>query len=315
MDKQYLLICQQGELEIKSLLLTLSLLQHKEPNDSIVVSVPSNRAGNFLPSPQTIRFLEKAGVGLISFHNPYLDTEPLPLYVMLSNKFFALRALPPGPEYTIFLDSDVLCLKTPEFPDGYASLDFAAKPADRAGIPVQEAYRKLIGSIPAYAMETTLDNKWVPPYFNSGVMWIRSEIIRDMTSTAQSFFDRLLENKILGEQAFFAEQLAFAMSVEAENYVFSLMDNKYNFPARSRTIPSAETCVFAHYHDVETLMTRPLLREKLMRYMNDYPLVREKILLNASWKKLFRTNRYGRVTSSIDGKLRAVRSVLKRIMR
>ncbi len=160
----FLFICQQGELEVKSLLLAASLKRFLRCEHELIAAIPTPAEQWGAPGELTRKLLQEMGVRLVSIHNDIKPVYPL------GNKIFCLR-VPTAADKLVFIDSDILCLR--EFHDEPRfAIPFNAKPADLATFssavkPWRAVYKAARVAMPTLRMPMTVSGEYGPPYFNS----------------------------------------------------------------------------------------------------------------------------------------------------
>ncbi len=293
MGKQYVIICQRGELEIKSGLLAMSLLPFLDRNDIVVVAVPAEKHIDFHPTEETLLLFRRAGIDVVPFDNPWLQGADTALPFRLTKKFYALQKFVRSNGSLVFLDSDILCLSQPSFPGEKDGIRFAAKAVDRLYFDLDPLYRHFTIDDPGIRCMTTVGRQISLPYFNSGVMYIKSSVVQLLTGTALAMFNEIVNKNLLGDHMFYAEQLAFTLSVLKNGFPFTFLNDRLNFPARALQPDTEFPPALAHYHTPESLSVSPLLQNKTLVLLNRYPTLRNLVLRNPEWQSYFRTGKYG----------------------
>ncbi len=172
MKYSFVFVCQQGELEIKSLLLAVSLKRYLRCDHELVVALPQPEALWGKPSDATLRLLESSGVRLVPIGNPIGRDYPI------GNKLACL-GIETTADKIVFLDSDMLCLR--EFHHARRfELAFNAKPADLRTFGSEpgewsRVYAAFGLDVPAVPVLATVSGEAMPPYFNAGMIAVRRD--------------------------------------------------------------------------------------------------------------------------------------------
>ena len=257
-------MCQAGELEIKAGLLAASLRFRLGEGPDLVaaVPVPGGRWGE--PHPETKALLDKLGVRLVEIRNRIDESYGH------GNKVAALAA-GAGLGKTIFLDSDILCLRAPA-QDAFAA-SFCAKPADlgtwgEAKGLWEQVYRLFGLAVPSRRVVTTVSGQLSPPYFNAGVI-----AVDDAPAFARCWEDacvRVDRADDIPRKRPWLDQIALPVAVARLELDFRVLSDSYNFPAHLRPLPNALP-VFCHYHSPAVLRREPVLTALVRQLAADRP--------------------------------------------
>ncbi len=253
-------ICEPGELEIKSVLLSYSLRKHDIPERRVIANIPKHLE-KFI-KPETLEVFKQLRVEVRHFENNSLsglNNKNIPGDGM-SNKFSALRNLNPETNY-LFLDSDILCIN--DLSHLFHGETIKAKPAD---VILKTDWQRIyeIASL-AYPKETiscTVDNNPSPPYFNTGVLYLPGRIIRNLTEHWEKYFMLFTKQEILLKKIFtpfHRDQVAFALAVVELDLSLNQLSELDNFPIRRRDETDYRTIRLVHYHDFKTILVNNML--------------------------------------------------------
>jgi hypothetical protein len=260
----FVFVCQAGELEIKAGLLAASLQRSLGRAAELVaaVPVPSSRWGDLLPVTKAL--LDQLHVRMVEIENRIDDSYGH------GNKVSALAA---GANVgrTIFLDSDILCLRAPD--QEAFSASFCAKPADlgtwgEVEGQWEEVYRLFGLALPSRRVVTTVSGQLSPPYFNAGVI-----AVEDAPAFARCWEEaciRVDRADNIPRKRPWLDQIALPVAVERLGLDFRVLSDSYNFPAHLRPLPNASP-VFCHYHSPEVLRREPVLTALVRQLAADHP--------------------------------------------
>jgi lipopolysaccharide biosynthesis glycosyltransferase len=278
-------------LEIKSSILAFTLKKCLKGSYELIAAIPLTRNGDFLPSANTMEFLNKNGVKIKYFSNPHLNCrkEKIP-GDFIGNKIYALK-IPVKGSKVMFLDSDIICIKDfhiqiSSFPD-----EFYGKQANRANVNKWEEIYSLFNlSMPDILVPCTVDNKIIPPYFNSGVLIFDSKIIKEFLKVWEKYFIELssriyIKSKLY--KPYHRDQVALSLAINKLNIHITFLGEEYNFPVRSKKIKDYKNIIFAHYHDPFSAYNTKIIREEILSIALIYPEFIEIIKLSKLFYSLF----------------------------
>jgi hypothetical protein len=281
----FALICEPGELEIKSAILAFSLNKVYHNLTKVFVLIPRHRKEQIAPSTYTI--FEQLSVNCCFFDNHITsEKQNVARFDPMSNKFFGIGQLDYNGDI-VFLDSDMICLDkiSPEI------LDFplSVKPADYGLRANWKAiYSKVEIPFPKRTSKSTVDAVEEPGYYNTGMIIINGQIKDQLCNEWELCFKFVSDEKILKQNLFnpyHCDQLAFALAVNKLNITINEIPERFNFPARSRACIANDT-VFAHYHDCFTIAKIERLRTIFVDCISSYPLARDMLSREICWKLL-----------------------------
>jgi hypothetical protein len=309
MDKQYVIIIQKGELEIKALLLAFSLRKQIPENDVVVIAVPSQGGFNTRPSEEVLKYLVSNGFVLVEFENHFQQKIKREKFSHISNKFFALSCDFNSPQ-VVFLDSDIVCLNKPHFKTNIESVQFAAKQANYCKINnLPDLYDYFNIGKPKISIKMAVENRYALPYYNSGVMLFQAEKLPSIIDTAKDIYLKILSEELIKGDIFFADQVAFTLSVFKNCDSLAFLNEELNFPARSKMISRQDSVVFAHYHSIEALIQSETCYKLVNEIMNEHPFLKSHISSFTKWKRFFHSGKfYYTNTSRIKHKIKRMLS-------
>jgi hypothetical protein len=204
----------------------------------------------------------------------------------MSNKFYGISSLK-REQNILFLDSDIICLD--DFSDKIFLHTNALKPADFSlKSPWEAIYKMADISFPIKKVTCTVDGLESPPYFNTGVIFIKADWKDELCKYWEEFFlhfsgDEILEKNYFN--SFHRDQLAYALATQKLGIPVEVLDERVNFPARIREkIPPGT--IFAHYHDYYTIAVHKILLDVFQEFLTEYPEFNTLISVSAHWNLL-----------------------------
>lgn len=280
-------ICQSGDIEIKSILLALSLKDHVGPEVELIAAIPRPGDQTYYPSIKAKSLLNALNVKTIEFENPYLKNKKVETGDLFTNKSFCLNISCQG-KYIIFLDSDILCLNKFSLSEELLEPDFLAKQVDFANVRNWEIlYKHFRLKIPDEEFICSVDKKTSPPYFNSGVFIIKQDKAKNLGDTWFQIFQEITTCNLMTDNYLRRHQASLALAVQKLCLSYSMLDVELNFPVRSKKTRNAERIIFAHYHDAETAVVVDPIRKHIDQKLLQYPQLSGIINQNKIWRRLF----------------------------
>jgi hypothetical protein len=206
-----------------------------------------------------------------------------------ANKVSAL-AVNVRTQKTIFLDSDMLCLRVPDQRAFFAP--FSAKPADLNTWSAESGawahvYRIFDLDVPQRRVVTTVSGKISPPYFNAGVIAVDSDL----------FFAEYWEDSCIQidraphvpDKRPWLDQIALPVAITRLALDFRVLTDAYNFPAHLKPLPKTLP-VFCHYHWPAVLRREPVLRNLVQKLTAKFPRLEELIRVGGEeWQRVLET--------------------------
>lgn len=277
----FVFVCQQGELELKSLLLAASLKHHLRCDFELVAALPTPDAVWGRPSAATLDLLAELGVRLVPIENPIGVDYPI------GNKLACL-SIETSADKIVFLDSDILCLR--EFRhEARFDRPFNAKPADYATFtadPVQwqRCYAAMGLSLPPDRMTATVSGQLMPPYFNAGVIAVhRTAGLGEAWIQAARAIDT--DEGVINKRPWL-DQIALPVALAKLALSTDCLDERFNYPAHVKPLNSAELPYFCHYHSPAVLRREPLANALVVELAGRYPALGDMMRENEDWAGL-----------------------------
>jgi len=290
-------ICENGELEIKSAILAASLKNVYADRINLICSIPEPGPGKADITKETKLFLESLGVNIFHFTNPLTGkVAEMPPGLVYSNKLYCFpRDANIG--RVIFMDSDIICLKSPENlnPEG---TDFLACQAFRSlDINWKDLYLHHGIAEPSVRAISILDHVIAYPYFNSGLLILNGKMLGSLLTEWRQIFASV--RTILTEDLHLnhSDQISLSLAIHKLRLTYEILPEIYNFPSGSKLID--KKTIFAHYHGPEAVLRDPALYGVLHELKILYPGLIQIASRFHMWSELFnskrkRSHKYGR---------------------
>ncbi len=283
-------VLHKGNILPPALLLAVSLSERCHSNANIVAAIPGGESSRYCPEKEDLKFLEKLGISIFYFENPRLHSSGLKPTDWYANKIYACRQEVSTTKF-IFLDSDMLCLRQPEFSDSLIDVNFCARAAGRAHVGMEhwEKLYPLFGlPVPCVRAAGLSDGVFVPPYFNSGMFMLDSRFLRDFSYKWEDSFDRISNSGILsGPVETYTDQAALAIAIQRMSMSYFFLDEQYNYRSGQKDVVADDLPFLAHYHSPEKLYRDPVLRKRVRSSMNRHSLVADRVGENSNWNRVF----------------------------
>ena len=277
-------VCQKGTLEGLSLLLVASLKRFLRCEYELIAAVPKpgGKWGDL--SPVTYRLLAEMGVRIEYFDNPISGNR---IGDLLTNKIYCFQ-IPTKMEKTIFLDSDLLCLK--DFVGNRRfSAPFNAAPTFLAtGRNWEQVYEAVGLSEPLSNMSPLFSDDLQPPYFNSGFVAVDTELASDLFKTWLDCFKQINAAKVMEDNLYFREQVSLALAVIKMGLNYDTLDQNYNFWIKAHPLDEQKLPFFLHHTwPNPPIYHQPHLIELVRSLVKDYPAMKP-LVAKTRWKYYLR---------------------------
>lgn len=285
MKVAYVLVCQAGPIEPAAALLCASLRRFGGLGfrSEIVAMVPgpSSITGNV--QAETLELLESIGVRVVHRVNEHLIACGSPREVdFITNKFCCLD-IDTECERIVFLDSDQVCHR--EFDKSLFSQPVVGGRVGYTGArvvnTVYDNIYELCGTKPpGFRMKvgTPQDSDasvYIPPAFNTGLISVVGSQVPNLVRTWRECFYRLDQSELeLGDNKFYAEQVAFGVAVEKAQIPYLLVDS------------DSLAASILHYHSPERLRGYPQILSRIRALMDEYELLEHVFRQDSEWSDL-----------------------------
>lgn len=267
-----------GSLEAKSAILAASLRARLDSRIRIIAAIatPKDLWGALMPSTQSL--FQQLGIETREIENPFGIDYPI------GNKFSAL-SLGGDLGYTLFLDTDMYCLRAPNF-EYLGQFDSALKPADMALVPTSEKYwarlyRILDLELPSLRVVTSVTGELMPSYFNAGFIWIRqaSSFARQWLEVAR----RVSCEPDLEYKWPWLDQLSIPLTLAHLRQKVEVVGERYNYPLHLKPLSAGRDPYFCHYHNPSVLSREPVLLRDLNVLCRRWPNLLETLQASPDW--------------------------------
>ncbi|MGD1865336.1 MAG: hypothetical protein ACFB0D_12340 [Phormidesmis sp.] len=277
-------VCQKGTLEGLSLLLVASLKRFLCCEYELIAAVPRPGGKRGDLSPVTYRLLGEMGVRIEYFDNPISGDRKGDL---LTNKIYCFE-IPTKMEKTVFLDSDLLCLK--DFVGNRRfSAPFNAAPTFLAtGRNWEQVYEAVGLSNPESNMSPLFSDDLQPPYFNSGFVAVDTALAPALFENWLECFNQINASKAMEDNLYFREQVSLALAVIKMGLDYDTLDKNYNFWVKAHPVDEKELPYFLHHTwPNPPLYHQPHLIQMVRSLVADYPDMKP-LVSKTRWKYYLR---------------------------
>ncbi|MFL0796692.1 MAG: sulfotransferase [Cellvibrionaceae bacterium] len=274
-------VCQSGELELKALLLAASIRLFKE-NDcfELVAAVPDPALWGDI-RPKTRRLLADLNVRVEEISSPFGREYPI------GNKLSAIGVTTQS-EVTVFLDSDILCLK-PISVDLCRAGGLSAKPADlntfTYDINQWEYIYQLFGSgLPEGRVLSTVSEELMLPYFNAGVVAVKNgQFFSSEWIQVAKVIDE--DEKILNKRPWL-DQVALPVTAKTQGMQIESLPESMNYPAHLKPVLDGDMPFLCHYHWPKIIKGEPSLLKLLGELCSKFPYLANLMREYSSWESI-----------------------------
>ena len=279
----FVFVCQSGETEIKALMLAASLRRHCGPDVELIAAVPAPPAVWGDLSEPTRATLDQLNVRQAPIESP-IDADS-----GHANKIACL-ALPARASTLVFLDSDMLCLGTPD-PRDLARAPLCVKVADLRVFPEgnsewTDAFAAAGVPKPSRLVETSVDELPSPPFYNTGVVAIEATLA-PVVGEVWDNFSRILRARRGGSKTpDLSDQIGFAIALEKLKLIPNELETRFNHPVQLVPLDDEAPPIFARYRNASVIAREPLLLESVRSLYAEYPRLKQVGEAHEGWKQL-----------------------------
>ncbi|MDX8389244.1 MAG: sulfotransferase [Mariprofundaceae bacterium] len=286
MDKQFkycfTFVCQQGELEIKALLLAASLRRFLRGYFELVAAIPEPIEEWGEPSKATLDALKSLGVRVCKIRNPIGKSYPI------GNKM-ACVSVETDADYTIFMDSDMLCMQEFSPQEWFSKHQFYAKPADMFTFGREEevwhaVYDRCGEPFPDARVISSVSGEMMAPYFNAGFIAVRHGSLFASSWPEIALLidaDQAIENKRP-----WLDQIALPVALSKEKLSWKCLDERFNFPLHLKPLQGSLAPSFCHYHTPEVMRREPVVNALVQELAHGIPVLSEHMSSRPEWARL-----------------------------
>jgi hypothetical protein len=293
MKNAFVFVCQQGELEIKSMLLATSLKLFLQGDYELVAAIPQpeNHWGRLSEKTQALMQILK------------IRSQPIVNNIdknyPIGNKVACL-GIDTSADQIVFLDSDILCLREFNFP---FNLPFSAKSADlnlfSSDITVWKQIYDLFNlPLPYRRVMASSSGELMVPYFNAGVIAIQNGLaLKPVWEECCQIIDAT--HSITNKRPWL-DQIALPVALARLNLDYHYLDERFNYPAHHKPLINSSfqstqkkgmenfLPFLCHYHWHSIIRREPLLNDLVKELANAYPLLEKLILNSDEWARLLK---------------------------
>jgi len=288
MEYSFVFVCQQGPLEVKSMLLAASLKRQLRCDHELVAAIPVPQERWGRPAAGTLAFLESLGTRVVPITNRFDSDYPI------GNKVSCLD-IATDADVRIFMDSDILALQS--FPGLFGpgarkmQAPFGAVPADLDTFGASEAIWALIYggqnlAPPVERMHATVSGQTMLPYFNAGFIAVQSRI--DFAATWLRICREIDIDPRITNKRPWLDQIALPVAVKYLGLDYVALDQRHNYPAHLRPVGPDPLPYFVHYHTQKVLSASPILRSLVLELAAEHPPLQDAMRAEKKWRRLLR---------------------------
>ena len=285
MKYSFVFICQQGELEIKAMLLATSLKRYLRCDYELVAAIPqpASRWGTISENTQTL--MQTLGIRSVPITNDIDENYPI------GNKVACL-GIETSADKIIFLDSDILCLHEFSIFDknkklrGIFDAPFSAKPADLMTFTDwQRVYDLFQLPLPKRRILSSTSGQLMLPYFNAGVIAVQNGL---KFGQVWEWCCRVIdaEPSITNKRPWL-DQIALPVAIQKLTLNYQCLDERFNYPAHLKPLPDSLPFL-CHYHWPSIIRREPRLNQLVVELIKDYPILKQQLLKDQKWAQLLK---------------------------
>jgi hypothetical protein len=288
MEYSFVFVCQQGPLEVKSMLLAASLKRQLRCHHELVAAIPVPQERWGRPAAGTLAFLERLGARLVPITNGFDSDYPI------GNKVSCL-GITTDADVRVFLDSDILALQpfSGLFVPGAQKMEapFGAVPADMDTFGANDAIWALIYggqnlAPPLERMRATISGQTMLPYFNAGFIAVHSRI--NLAATWLRICREIDADPNIANKWPWLDQIALPVAVKYLGIDYVALDERYNYPAHLKPVGPDPLPYFIHYHNQKVLFASPMLRSLVLELVAEHPQLGDAMRADPKWRRLWR---------------------------
>ncbi|MDM8557543.1 sulfotransferase [Candidatus Parabeggiatoa sp. HSG14] len=276
----FVFVCQQGELEIKSMLLAASLKRYLRSEYELVAAIPHPPLRWGTISNNTLNLMKILGVRSVPIKNDIDENYPI------GNKVACLN-IETSAEKIVFLDSDILCLRefSPQF-----DAPFNAKPADLSTFSSdnslwQQIYHLFQLPLPSWRVTSSTSGELMLPYFNAGVIAVQNGL--NFGKVWEECCQAIDADPSITNKRPWLDQIALPVAMARLNLDHACLDERFNYPAHLKPLPQSLPFL-CHYHWASVIRREPQLNQLVVELASDYPLLKKMLLAMPDWAQLLK---------------------------
>lgn len=275
----FVFVCQEGRLEIGSLLLAASLKRFLKCDYELIAAIPLPIKIMGKPKEVTVELLKKMDVRTVNIHNKIVSEKQRQNIHLIANKMYCLR-IPTTADKLIFLDSDFLCLKE-FYGDARFAIPFNARMVGYAGTRHYEGkwykfYKSLKTEMPGIRIRVEQNNlfNYVPPCFNSGFIGIKTNLAHKLCDCWFECWKKLDDNGLVKDHPYHIDQIALAVAICKVKIPYEIIDRSWIYR------------YFFIYHELSMLKNNREMIKLVQSLIQEYPEILSLIENDSEWQFL-----------------------------
>ncbi|MEM9452515.1 MAG: hypothetical protein AAGA75_28910 [Cyanobacteria bacterium P01_E01_bin.6] len=282
----FVFVCQQGELEGLSLLLSASLKRFLTCSYELIAAVPKPVEKWGQLSQNTYDLLAQMDVRIEYFENPLAGDQ---LGDALTNKIYCFN-VPTTMDKLVFLDSDLLCLRPFGGNDRFATSFNAAPTFLATGRNWESIYQAVGLQLPEERMHPLFSTDLQPPYFNSGFVAITQSLATELAAVWIDCFTTITASGVMSDNLYFREQVSLSLALSKMGLKSDVLDKSYNFWVKASPLNTSDLPYFLHHTwPNPPIYHQPFLIDLVRSLVRDYPKM-ESLVAKTRWKYYLRPN-------------------------
>ncbi|MEB3213872.1 MAG: hypothetical protein VKL39_21165 [Leptolyngbyaceae bacterium] len=280
----FVFVCQQGELEGLSLLLAASLKRFLQCKYELIAAVPMPCKKWGTLDSVTDDLFARMNIRVEYFENPIERDQ---IGNALTNKIYCFD-VPTAMDKLVFLDSDLLCLRSFHGHHRFA-MPFNAAPTFLATGRNWEAIYQSVGlQLPREQMNPLFSDEWQPPYFNSGFVAVRRSLAKELASVWRDCFATITACGVMNDNLYFREQVSLSLALQKMGLRYDVLDKSYNFWVKAHPLQVDDLPYFLHHTwPNPPVYHQPFLIDLVRSLVRDYPEM-EPFVAQTRWKYYLR---------------------------
>ena len=279
----FVFVCQQGELEIKSLLLAASLKRHLRCDYELIAAIPGPESLWGTPSPLTLQQMNELGVRCQGIENQINRNYPI------GNKVSCLDVQTDA-DKLVFLDSDILCSRDFYDHDRF-KIPFNSKPADESIYSMNTSdcarvYKQFGLRMPEQRVITTFTLEATVPYFNAGMIAVHREL--GFGKEWAQICKQIDADPEITNKRPWLDQIGLMVTLTKMGVDYDCLTDDYNYPLHMKSIRGESLPYFCHYHDPATIRREPKINQLFFEIVDEHPSIKKILTANDKWAPFIR---------------------------
>lgn len=302
----FVFVCQEGKLEIESVLLAASLKKFLKCDYELIAAVPQPEELLGRPKELTLEILKKMGVKIVHIYNGIIAKGKLAKGYLYTNKAYCFRIATLA-EKIIFLDSDTLLIKE-FFGDWSFTIPFNALFIGQVdALYFQGKWQRIFDlagvELPPLRFKVGEDSKYFPLYvpisFHERFIAINTNFASQLSGYWLKFFKKIDSKIFKHEDNLFASQIALSLAVHKMKIPYCFLMGReeklfvnYKKKKKIENYPLLDSFgvekSFINYKDTARIKNYPLLNSFVKSLITDYSDITKLIRGNSEWEFLLK---------------------------